>query len=302
MPTLPRTTSEIFNELVANVQGNDQLTELTLSNADDYQTYITTLINNPSQVDIMGHFIYLAARVQQTQEENRYQYELSLEESESQSVFATPEWWSQKLLEFQYGDDLIITTTSDNKRRLTYQTIDPSKQIVKRASVTPDGLGGSIFKVAGEDDNNNLVALSNTELIALRKFVSDQTPAGANIDIRTKNSDLARYYITIYYDPLFNLEDDGAIEGIQTQVENAVNNYHLQLDFNGAVDLVDLQDAIQAVPGLESIAFNAMEAKERGGEYVAFNPFYVTSAGYIEIDISFPLSDTITYEAVINGL
>lgn len=217
-------------------------------------------------------------------------YQAEINQNASAAVYGHDEWWAKKMLEFQYGDSLAIQDT-DGKKRMFYPVVDPSKQIIKRASIKDDGKGGSVIKIAKES-GSTLVALTTSEFNAAKSYVNKQQPAGTKITLQSKNTDVAKYFITIYYDPLVPLEDIGSVLGIETNVETAMNNYHKNIDFDGGVDLRKLEDALQAISGIDSFVTTNAEAKPAGGVYSSFNRRYETIAGFIMIDPAFPAKST----------
>ena len=112
---------------------------------------------------------------------------------------------------------------------------------------------------------------------------------------------MARYYITIYYDPLYIISD------IADKVETAINNYHDNLiDFGGGVDLRKLEDEIQKVKGVVNFVTTSAQAQPEGGDWITFNRRYDTLSGYIQDSEDYPAKrttegGTIEYVANINA-
>jgi hypothetical protein len=223
---------------------------------------------------------------------------VELNQQSSAAVYAHDEWWVKKMLEFQYGDSVTVIDV-DGKIKLEYAVVDESKRIITRCSIKDAIEGGSVIKIA-KSTGENLTALSNAELLAARAFVRRVKPAGVKLTVVSQNTDYARYFITIYYDPLVNLEDLTDDPGIETLVEAAIKDYHKSIDFDGGVDLRKLEDKIQAIPGVVNFVVTSAEARENSGSFITFNRRYETRAGYIQIDPTYPAvsvdnGGTITY-------
>jgi uncharacterized phage protein gp47/JayE len=118
-------------------------------------------------------------------------------------------------------------------------------------------------------------------------------PPGSKLAVVSRNADMVRYYIDLYYNPEIELSV------VKSAVEKAITDYHKNLNtylnFDGRVDLRQLEDGIQAVPSVVNFSINTAQAKPEGAEYVNFNREYKTIAGYVKIDPDYPLSETINY-------
>lgn len=202
----------------------------------------------------------------------------------------TAPWYRQKLLEFQYGDPLVYP---DNVP--VYATIDPAKQIIKRAAVVSSG-GAMIVKVATLS-GSNLQPLTSLQLNAVKAYIHEIEAPGTNAQVFSLPADTLRLTADIYFDAQFVQGD------VQAAVEAAINNYLANLPFDGTVYLngsdgqPGLIDAIQAVNGVDDVELASAEAKNGAVPYAAFTRVWSTVAGYIIEDTSTgnAFADTITY-------
>jgi hypothetical protein len=214
-------------------------------------------------------------------------FKADVEAVASSASYGHDEWWVDIAKEFQYGDDLQIVEVNGIKIS-KYATIDPSKQIIKRASIRDGSSGSSNLKVAKEVDGD-LQSLSSDEMIAFSAYAEKKRPSGANVTFSSNSPDLAKLFISIYYNPLLELDT------IEEDVQAAINNYLANIDFNGIVKLSLLQDAIQAVTGVNDVKITDAQAKSSIGEYSSITRVYQTFAGYIKVDPDNSLDDTLTF-------
>jgi hypothetical protein len=195
-------------------------------------------------------------------------------------------WYQAEVFKFQYGDAL----SWDNvNKKYYYAVIDPTKQIVKRCSVT--SITGLTTIKAAKEVAGNPAALSTPELNALKSYVSKFQFSGTNIRVKSGSSDLLNAPITIYYDGTLVLAD------LQTLVQAAFTNYLASLPFNGEFNITKCEDAIQAVLGVNDVVMGAIQAKPNGGTYSTVARVYYPLAGYIQKDPAIDYSVMFTYVA-----
>lgn len=293
---MARTVEEIYlsisNELTnqAELAGllpeNDNLQQFlddmaSLSNVSDHrlQVFATAVAMNTTEVlnDIIQSDIQLTADA---------------------ATPGTDPWWNREIKKFQFGDDLITKKLSlgDNEIEVIgYAVEDESKQIIKFSSISSSD-GKSFLKMAKDDGFGEPTPLTTPELDAASAFIDRQMGSGSSIVGLSQNADLSKYVIDVYYNPLVIANDGSLIsDGGIFPIEDAIRNYHANLDFDGTIVIQKLQDDIQAVTGVNDLLINSAEAKPVGGVFTEFDRIYATIAGYVKIDPAFPLSATLNY-------
>lgn len=218
----------------------------------------------------------------------------------AQAIGSTP-WLRAKILEFQYGDYVELDTTTFE---IAYPEVDEALKIITRCSVKETGNLIIQAKVAKSDPP---VALSGGEQTALGDYISIIKPAGIQINVVSLTSDKLYIVGTIYYSGQYS-------SVIQDNVEAALTSYLENLssaeNFNGVIRVAEINDAIQAVEGVEDV--NIIEVGARA-HTVAFASRtvvyklstgvnireYETVAGYIveETTGGSTFADTLTYTA-----
>ncbi|MDT8337180.1 MAG: hypothetical protein RQ856_05055 [Candidatus Izemoplasmatales bacterium] len=181
--------------------------------------------------------------------------------------------------------------------KFQYNTIDVSKQIIKRAAVI-EGAGQVRLKVAKLDGNNLPIPLTLSELNAFQNYINKIKFAGTDITITSRTSDLLKLQMDVFYDPLVIDANGGLINNPAIKpVEVAINDFISNLSFNGKLVLTSLVDAVQQVNGVNNPVLISAEAKFGQLNYTPINVDYTADAGHLKIDAAFPLSTTINYIA-----
>ena len=239
-------------------------------------------LNSPSATAIWQLWVYVTAVCVYEFEKLLDLYKAEIEQKNRNAIVGRASWYAAKALEFQYGDSLVVV---DGVVR--YATLDPSKQIVKRAACK--GGANSILKVATLNGSGGVMPLDNSQLAAFTDYVSNFMFAGTNLVILSQATDLLRLTLEVYYDPLL------AVDTVKANCIVAIENYLANLDFNGILKVSALEDAIQAVAGVKDVFIQTIEAKENAGVYAPVVRAYQTVAGYIQIDTAtYPLATNLT--------
>lgn len=216
-------------------------------------------------------------------------YKTEIEEIAASAIPGTSEWVKEKVDEFQYSAETPQFIQLINLIP-TYTVVDSDLQIITRSSVIENGNGRITVKVAKSEPP---VALSTNEVTALEEYLDIIVPAGPVITVQTFNADRLYVDATVYYNGQF-------VESIQSDVEAAINSYLATLDFNGVVLVSKIQDAIQAVTGVNDVVVNEVKARREAiafGSATIVTRQWTTVAGYIvEEDTSGQtFADSITY-------
>jgi uncharacterized phage protein gp47/JayE len=154
------------------------------------------------------------------------------------------------------------------------------------------GNGRVTIKVAKDDPPAPLAA---GEVTALEDYLSVIMPAGPIVTVMSDTADKLYVDADVYYDGQF-------VDSIQTDVEAAINTYLASLDFNGAVYVSKIQDAIQNVRGVNDVVINEVRARKDATVFAGATTItrqWSTVAGYIveETTSGQTFADTITYTA-----
>lgn len=166
------------------------------------------------------------------------------------NIAATPIWVKNKILAFQFGDSVEMNETTGV---VEYPVVDVTKKIITQCSVTNASYGEVNIKVA--KGGIMPIALSSGELTAVQSYYANLNPAGIRYNIISLNADKLLVRGVVYYDGQFQ-------DSIKTDVETAINAYLASLPFDGAMVIKDLEQAINAVNGVEDIVIQELSARD----------------------------------------
>lgn len=281
---MARTIEAIYEDIITEKETKATLSTL-LPTGTDLDDVLNDL-SSGSKVATWRLWAYVSAYTTWITENLFDLFKQEVEIIKSQSIYGTESWWIDRMFEFQLGDNLEIIEVNGISV-IGYPIIDESKQIIKASAIKSVG-GVSTIKLAKETAGE-LVALDTPEVTALLSYKDKIQPAGVKVVIVSFNSDLAKVFGDIYFNALL----DQSI--VQNDVELAITDYLSNIEFGGIINLNKLIDEVQKVDGVNDINVTNIEAKPNGGVYSSFDREYETSAGYVKIDDTFPLSATLNY-------
>ena len=105
----------------------------------------------------------------------------------------------------------------------------------------------------------------------------------------SRDADLLKLQGEVYYNPLLDLD------ALKAAVRAAVQNYLLNLEFDGLVFKARLEDAIQSVAGVKDVLLSQVSARSGQLAPVVVERVYETQAGYIVEDSAALFLDTLQF-------
>jgi hypothetical protein len=173
-----------------------------------------------------------------------------------------------------------------------YNPVVPEAQIVQYAAASEQA-NKIILKVAKVTGDQKGV-LNQLEKLAFIEFWSKWKDAGVLLEVISLPPDLLKVEMTIVRDRLVldslnRLLRDTSIYPIDEAIQAFGNN----LEFDGILRLSKLVDAIQSAEGVVDVRLdNAWHKPAAGIDYVLVNMMVVQDSGYFEIDA---VNSVITY-------
>jgi len=242
-------------------------------------------LNSPSGTAIWRLWVHVVAMAIHIHETFWDLFKKEIQELTDKSIAGTPRWYAAMAKEFQLGDTLDVIDGE-----AVYAVVDASKRIVTHSAVEEPGNNVVVIKVA-KTDNGELTKLDpTTEQPPLETYVNHKKFAGTNVIIRNVPADKARFYYTVYYDPLIGQA------ATQHNAEAAIGTYIETLPFNGILSLTRLKDRIQEAEGVKDAVLVQADSKQDGvSTFTPINRIEQPHSGYYKIDTNHPLSNTITY-------
>ena len=267
---------------------------------DDAQAAESNLstLTNPSQTSIFNLEKDIVAEVTNLHEQLWDELRDDLEAQIAAAPPASPAWIQSQVLKFQYDatNPQVLQLINFAPR---YPTIDTDLQIVTRCSVKTDLNKIVKIKVAKSDPPTTLAAL---EYSSLTGYLNNIMPAGVGFDLVNLSGDRLYVNAEVFYNGEYT-------SSIQSNVEAAINNYLANIPFDGLVRISELEDSIQAVPGVTDVKLKTIKARPNTTVLASAITIYDvittptnarvwdTVSGWIisEDTVSNTLADTITY-------
>lgn len=286
---MAQTTQEIYDEIINEKSNYTELNNLE-PQIDSYQDLLSQLTTQ-SKVGIWRLFAFIVAIQASKLSQLFDEFKEWIQNFASTIQVGTLRWYRTKALEYQHGDALIY---NNDTKSYEYVELDPSVQIVKLASASE--FAQSVLIKVAKLNSGTPEKLTQPELDAFTEYMEKIKFAGVVLDIVSRDPDDLKVYFKIYYDPLVmnangSLIDDNSVY----PVEDAINAYIQNLEFDGSFNITDLTDQLQLAQGVVNPIFQSAEAKSGALVYQLITSYYDSNAGYLEIDPSYPLSSTITY-------
>lgn len=233
-------------------------------------------LTSTSKVAIWRLWVYIIAFI-------IWFHEAIVEENAKNSRVHTLDWYRGQALAFQDGVDLIWTNGGFN-----FATVDnpEERMIIKRCAVLENTDGQLVFKVATEN-NGVLEPLNNDQLFRFSEYLKDIRDGGNRIKIINRPADKLKIELDIYVDAL--TIDLSTGEYLQSDnkpkvVNEAIDTYLANLEFNGAFVKTFFIDAIQKVDGVKIPKIKNIQWKYGDIPYAEFTEFQIPDAGYFEIE------------------
>ncbi len=257
--------------------------------AEKNKYYQLSGLNNTATTSLWNLWAFVVASVLYLQETVWDLFKLDLQEIADRAIGGTPKWYEFIALQFQESDLLIW---DENLSKFVYAVEDDSKKIVSKAAVR-EASGAVVQIKVAKEESGTLAPLSASQLTSFSSYMGQLKFAGTFLSIISADADSIKLDLKIFYNGIIALSE------LQEGVNTSVNNYLLNLPFDGVFRITSLVDAIQQVQGVEDVQVNSVEAKSTLSDYETVEVSYVSYSGYMQVDSAFPLNSVIQYEAII---
>jgi hypothetical protein len=271
---MARSSTQIQNQILAEVANQPLLAPL----------------NSTSQSAIWRLWVNVFAAVQNVNEQLWDVKQTELEKIAAESVAGTAAWLQRQVLNFQFGDQIVVNPNYS----VSYPVTDASKRIVSRCSVKQLPEDRVVLVKVAKGTQSALQPLAQPERDALTSYVHKVQFAGTYITVISLEADRLTADIDVFFDAEY------VQSVVKANVVVAINEFLKNLEFDGVLHKNQLQNAIEAVPGVLDLTINGLVARpyltSRNDPTVTpFERIYETDAGYIiaETDTGYTLNDTI---------
>jgi hypothetical protein len=270
---MARQISVIQNEIFATISANENLQGL----------------NSTSKVAIFRLFAYVVAYAIWLHESFFDQHTKEVNERLANEKAGTLPWYRTMALRFQFGFDLVADKDYFDIGTATEDQIEASK-IIKYAAVNEAADSSRvILKIAGET-NGVLSDFDNpSQVESIQAYINEIRVAGVQVTIINYKAD--QLYINLQIKRDAALLDENGMSKLDANypVNEALQEFMKELDFNGELRLSALVDKIQLVPGVKDATLISAESSwidPASNGYGTPQPIFISKiaeSGYFEI-------------------
>ncbi len=277
---MARTITQIHNELKSNFIANSSIE--AKYGLDPLRTFDQQF----SKVSIENLFLYIVALsihvLEQIFDNHKSDVTTTLANQRPHRL----QWYVEKAKAFQYGDALVEDADY-------YAVEDEEAQIISHASA--EEAAGRLFVKVAKLVDSALAPLSATELNSFSTYMERVKDAGVSITYISDVGDDLRLVMDIWYNPLV-VDENGALlsDSSVKPAEDAINDFIVNLPFNGEFIVTELVDALQKAEGIDIPVILSAESKYAANDYVNIDGKVVPHAGYFNIT---PENLTLNYRA-----
>lgn len=191
------------------------------------------------------------------------------------------QWYREKALKFQFGQNLIPDTDQYDNTGLTDQQV-LALQIIKQAAVTE--IDGKVRIKVATEIVGELAPLNVGQQSAFKDYIQKVKDAGVKIIDDSLPADSLKLQIDIFYNPLVLRSDGSRIDGNDIDpVKKALKAYLRELPFNGEYANSKLVDKLQLVDGVVYPAIKNAQAKYGLFPFTVIDEKYIPDAGYLRV-------------------
>lgn len=272
------------------------LSEIYADAKDCRNNYLElTEFENSSKMSILDAFTWVVAACIWTFENILEVFKVDLAKDLQNRINGTPAYFANALLKYQSGDDLVM---NEEGTQFSYPNVDVSKRVITKVAYYEEdevGFHDKIvrFKIAtgkpGAYDR-----IDDNELVAIRAYLNQILFAGQHAKVVSRIGDVLVPRVVVYYDGAVT-EDD-----LYMQIEEALNKYISNIEFNGLVYAQKVIDSIQQVEHVTDVEVSSEDTDhqgifvacydddnnlikdENGNTLVKIGRYYVPNSGYIK--------------------
>lgn len=266
---MARTITQIHTELKSNFIANSDIE--TKYGLDPAQTFDQQF----SKVSIENLFLYIVALsiyvLEQIFDDHKSDVDTALANMRPHRL----QWYVEKAKAFQYGDALVEDADY-------YAEEDEEAQIISHASA--EEKAGKLFVKVAKLVNGALAPLAAAELTAFTNYMERVKDAGVSITYISDVGDDLKLVMDIWYNPLVVSENGELLSNSSVKpAEDAINDFIVNLPFNGEFIVTELVDALQAAEGIDIPVIISAESKYAANDYTNIDGKVVPNAGYFNI-------------------
>lgn len=240
---MSRTIKEICNEAIAERNRRLELTEFA----------------SDSKMSVMNGILWVVAAVIYSFESLLDVFAVDISEAINGRINGTPAYYANALLQYQQGDEL---TVREDGLAFGYANIDETKRIVTQVSYmesTDDrNLDSKLILKVATGAKGSLSAIPPKELAPINAYINKLKFAGTRVEVISTKGDVLIPRLTVFH--------DGAVpeSEVYDSIEEQLNAYMMDIDFDAAVYVSRLTDAIRRAKHVTDVHIDGHAVPEQG--------------------------------------
>ena len=240
---MSRTIKEIYNEAIAERNRRLELTEFA----------------SDSKMSVMNGILWVVAAVIYIFESLLDVFAVDISEAINGRINGTPAYYANALLQYQQGDEL---TVREDGLAFGYANIDETKRIVTQVSYmesTDDrNLDSKLILKVATGAKGSLSAIPPKELAPINAYINKLKFAGTRVEVISTKGDVLIPRLTVFH--------DGAVpeSEVYDSIEEQLNAYMMDIDFDAAVYVSRLTDAIRRAKHVTDVHIDGHAVPEQG--------------------------------------
>ncbi|WP_195588950.1 hypothetical protein [Bacteroides finegoldii] len=240
---MSRTIKEIYNEAVAERNRRLELAEFA----------------SDSKMSVMNGILWVVAAAIYSFESLLDVFAMDISEAINGRINGTPAYYANVLLQYQQGDEL---TVREDGLAFGYANIDETKRIVTQVSYmesTDDrNLDSKLILKVATGAKGSLSAIPPKELAPINAYINKLKFAGTRVEVISTKGDVLIPRLTVFH--------DGAVpeSEVYDSIEEQLNAYMMDIDFDAAVYVSRLTDAIRRAKHVTDVHIDGHAVPEQG--------------------------------------
>lgn len=272
------------------------LSEIYAEAKDSRNKYLElTEFENSSKMSVLDAFTWVTSSCIWTFENIMDVFKIDLAKDLNNRINGTPAYFANALLKYQSGDELVM---NEEGTSFSYPNVDVSKRVVTKVAYFEEeevGFHDKVvrFKIA-TGQPGAYSRISENELVSIRSYLNQLLFAGQHAKVVSRIGDVLIPRLVVYY--------DGAVteDALYSDIEQALNDYIANIEFNGLVYSQKVIDCIQSVKHVTDVSAissdtdhlgvfiakydddNHLIKDEFGQVQTKIGRYYVPNSGYIK--------------------
>lgn len=253
---MARTIKEIYSEAVRERSRRLELNEFA----------------SDSKLSIMNGLTWAFAAVIYTFEVLLDVFAIDISTTINNRINGTPAYYANALLQYQKGD---ILRVREDGLAFGYEVIDETKRIITQVSfnesTSDNNLDNKLIYKIATGQKGKLSVIPQEDLILINTYINQIKFAGTRLEVTSLQGDVLIPRLSVYY--------DGAVleSEIFDLIDEALNEYIMTVDFNAAIYVSKVIEAIKRVPHVTDVHIDSKAIPEQGVFIACYN-----SDGHLE--------------------